>query len=119
MAPWSALRFATLAAGAPRTLPGGDVRVIGYRVEPARDAGSGTLVRVESAVPSADANAGVATPLVTGVRALRVRATDGTEWRTTWAAADLPRAVDVALAVDDGRGGASELSTTVALPAAR
>jgi type II secretory pathway component PulJ len=100
--PWSALRL--LASG-----PTDDVRRIGYRVA------SGVLVRRESArLAPADATPPEVS-LLDGVTLFRVRCFDGTTWTPTWTSAELPQAVEVTLAVDDG----DALSATVVLPAGR
>jgi general secretion pathway protein J len=104
--PWSALRL--LSAG-----PTDDVRRIGYRVA------SGVLMRREAPrLAPADA-ATPDVPLLDGVTLFRVRCFDGAMWATTWASADLPQAVEVTLAVDDGGGGSDELGATIVLPAGR
>jgi prepilin-type N-terminal cleavage/methylation domain-containing protein len=102
--PWSELRFATVA--------GGDLRLVAYRIEPA-----GRLVRravSRFAAPDAAEPPGV--PALGGVRLFRVRCFDGRAWRSAWTAPGLPRAVELALGIDDGAGGVVELATTVALP---
>jgi hypothetical protein len=112
--PWSALGLAT--AGGPRAAAGGLLRVT-YRVVPGD--GGGILVRAERAdpvVPGAAEPPG--TEVLRGVRRFRVRCFDGGAWTETWAPGPLPRAVEITLGVDDGRGGSEELVTAVALPAA-
>jgi type II secretory pathway component PulJ len=98
---WSEVRLATAA--------GDDLRLVGYRVE------TGTLVRREGgrfAPPGTPEPAGNA--VLAGVRAFRVRCFDGSAWKTAWTAPELPRAVELALGVDDGAGGVEELTTAVA-----
>jgi prepilin-type N-terminal cleavage/methylation domain-containing protein len=101
--PWSQLRFATDAPD--------DVRLVGYRVE------DGRLVRRTASrfAPPDDPEPAGATAL-NAVRAFRIRAFDGTDWKTSWTAPGLPRAVEVTLGVDDGAGGVLELATAVTLP---
>jgi prepilin-type N-terminal cleavage/methylation domain-containing protein len=108
--PWSQLRFATDAAD--------DVLLVGYRVEPA--SGAGRLVRRAASrfAPADDPEPSGATAL-DAVRAFRVRAFDGTAWKTSWTAPGLPLAVEIALGVDDGAGGVLDLATTVTLPLGR
>ena len=102
--PWSALRL--LAAGSSD-----DVRRVGYRVA------SGVLVRREAPrLAPADATP-PDVPVLDAVTLFRIRCFDGTTWTPLWASADLPRAVEVTLAVDDGAGGSDELSATIMLPA--
>jgi hypothetical protein len=48
-----------------------------------------------------------------------VRCFDGVEWSAGWSLPRLPRAVELALAVDDGSGAPDALATTVALPLGR
>jgi len=117
--PWSSLSFPTAARGpVAGATPAGDTSVVSYRVEPDRARpGVGTLVRRETMVPVPGSEApGV--PVVAGLRALRVRCLDAAGWHVVWQGEDLPRAVEVAISQDDGRGGAEELATTVALQAA-
>ena len=105
---WSELRLASAA--------GDDVRLVAYRVEAAAS-GPGVLVRREGgrfAPPDAPEPAGAAT--LAGVRTFRVRCFDGGEWKAAWTAPALPHAVELALGVDDGAGGALELTTAVTLP---
>lgn len=102
--PWSALRL--LASG-----PADDVRRIGYRVA------SGVLVRREAARLALPDATPTDVPLLDAVGLFRVRCFDGETWTASWASADLPQAVEVTLAVDDGAGGSDELSATVVLPA--
>jgi len=52
------------------------------------------------------------------VRTFRVRCFDGSEWKAAWTLPALPRVVELAVGVDDGAGGALELTTAVALPLA-
>jgi len=104
--PWSQLRFATDASD--------DVRLVGYRVE------DGRLVRrAASRFAPPDDPEPPGTPALDAVRAFRVRAFDGTTWTTSWSAPGVPRAVEIALDVDDGAGGVLELATTVSLPLGR
>jgi len=108
--PWWELRLATAASD--------DVRLLAYRVE-APAAGPGVLVRREGgrfAPPDAPEPAG--TPALAGVRTFRVRCFDGSEWKAAWTLPALPRVVELAVGVDDGAGGALELTTAVALPLA-
>jgi type II secretory pathway pseudopilin PulG len=112
--PWSALSLATI--GRPRAAAS-DLLLVTYRVVPA--AGGGVLVRGERARPVPPGTAEPpGTELLRGVRRFRVRCFDGEAWTETWAPGPLPRAVEIALGVDDGRGGSEELVTAVALPAA-
>ena len=111
--PWSSLRLAAMT--------GDEARVVSYRVEPARTgpAGvpSGVLVRRAAsrfAPPEMREPPGVAA--LTGVKLFRVRCFDGTAWTSAWTVPGLPRAVEVAVGVDDGAGGTEELATTVTLP---
>jgi len=55
-------------------------------------------------------------PTLAGVRTFRVRCFDGGEWKAAWTAPALPHAVELAVGVDDGAGGALELTTAVTLP---
>jgi len=106
--PWSELRLATAASD--------DVRLVAYRVEAAAP-GPGVLVRREGtrfAPPDTPEPAGAAA--LAGVRSFRVRCFDGGEWKAAWTTPALPRAVELALGVDDGAGGALELTTAVTLP---
>jgi general secretion pathway protein J len=99
------LRFTWLAS---------EPRMVAYGVERA------ALVRREVsrfAPPDAPAPAGVV--VLEQVRDFRVRCFDGAEWSAGWGLPRLPRAVEVALVVDDGSGGAEELTTTVAIPLGR
>ena len=115
-APWQSLRFVTGARGP--AVGADDLPVVEYRVVP-DNASRGMLVRVVTprlgapAAPRDDPP-----PLVDAVRRLQVRCFDGRTWSSTWQAAALPRAVEVALGVDDGAGGVEEVATTVTLPAA-
>ena len=87
---------------------------LAYGVE--RDA----LVRREtSRFAPADAASPAPIVLLEGVRRFRIRCFDGSEWTDAWQVAPLPRAVEIALTTDDGRGGADELATAVALPRGR
>jgi prepilin-type N-terminal cleavage/methylation domain-containing protein len=108
--PWSQLRFATDA--------GDDVRLVGYRVEPA-GAGGRLVRRAASRFSPPDDPEPPGTTALDAVRAFRVRAFDGTTWTTSWTAPGLPRAVEIALGVDDGAGGMMELATAVTLPLGR
>ena len=45
-----------------------------------------------------------------------MRCFDGGEWKAAWTAPALPHAVELAVGVDDGAGGALELTTAVTLP---
>ena len=117
--PWSTLSFPTAARGpAAGATPAGDTSVVSYRVEPIADRpGIGTLVRRESMAP-VPASEPAAVPVLGGLRALRVRCLDGGGWHAVWQSDELPRAVEIALAQDDGGGGTEELVTSVALQAA-
>jgi type II secretory pathway component PulJ len=104
---WSELRLASAA--------GDDVRLVAYRIEAAAS-GPGVLVRREGrrfAPPHAPEPAGAAA--LVGVRTFRVRCFDGGEWKAAWTAPALPRAVELALGVEDGAGGVLELTTAVTL----
>src|SRR5262249_18126698 len=102
--PWSELRFATDATD--------DVRLVGYRVE----AGGNLVRRTASRFSPPDDPEPTGTTALDAVRAFRIRAFDGTTWTTSWTAPGLPRAVEIALGVDDGTGGTMELATAVTLP---
>jgi type II secretory pathway pseudopilin PulG len=113
--PWTTLRFATL------TRDGGAARVVVYRVEPdpARQ-GIGTLLRRETFSPAPpDPSYPTGFPVLEKVRDFRVRCFDGTTWRADWAPGELPRAVEVEVAIDDGLDGATELRIATTLPTAR
>ena len=105
----SRLRVTTIVRSEPGPTPASDRRSVAYEV----DHDTGALVRRERSAPRP---ADTVEPLVVlaGVRALSVRCSDGSEWRPRWDATALPRAVEVALAVDDGAGGVERLATTVA-----
>ena len=108
-APWSSLRMASLT--------GDETRVLSYRVEPATAGRGAVLIRRAAsrfAPPDAPEPSGVAA--VADVKLFRVRCFDGTAWTSVWTAPGLPRAVEVALGIDDGAGGTEELATTVTLP---
>jgi len=109
-APGSHLRVTALVRSDARAAPASDRRAISYEVDPA----AGVLLRRERAAPAPD-HAPQPQPLVVlgGVRRLAVRCFDGTEWRTRWDADTLPRAVELALGVDDGAGGVEGLATTI------
>jgi len=103
--PWWELRLATAR--------GDDLQLVGYRVE-AGGPGPGVLERragARFAPPDSREPAGVAA--LAGVRTFRVRCFDGSAWRSAWTAPALPRAVELALGVDDGAGGVEELTTAV------
>ena len=105
---WSELRLASAA--------GDDVRLVAYRVEAAAS-GPGVLVRREGGrFAPADAPEPKGAPTLAGVRTFRVRCFDGGEWKAAWTAPALPHAVELAVGVDDGAGGALELTTAVTLP---
>ena len=106
------LRVTALVRSDPGTSPASDRRSISYEV----DRTTGVLVRRERAAPAPEAGP-PPEPLavLAGVRRLAVRCFDGTEWRTRWDADVLPRAVEIALGVDDGAGGTEELATTIAV----
>ena len=108
-AAWSSLRLAAVT--------GDETRVVSYRVEPAKTGPAGVLVRRAAsrfAPPDTREPPGVAA--LTGVKLFRVRCFDGTAWTSAWTVPGLPRAVEVAVGVDDGAGGTEELATTVTLP---
>ena len=117
--PWWSLSFPTAARGpVAGSTPAGDTSVVSYRVEPDRERpGVGTLVRRETTAP-VPASEAPGIPVVAGLRALRMRCLDGAGWHSAWQAEDLPRAVEVSIIQDDGRGGTEELATAVALQAA-
>jgi hypothetical protein len=84
------------------------VRLLSYRMEP-----TGELRRREGLrfpPPEAPEPAGLV--VLDGVRVFRVRCFDGGTWRAEWTSPRLPRAVEIALGVDDG----AELVTRIALP---
>ena len=102
--PWSELRFARAADDG--------VDLVAYRVEP-----PGLLVRrAASRFAPPDTREPPGTPALENVRLFRVRCFDGAAWRSAWTAPQLPRAVEIALGLDDGAGGVDELTTAVALP---
>lgn len=101
-APFSSLRL--LASG-----PTDDVRRVGYRVA------AGVLVRRDAPRLAPTDATPPDVPLLDGVTLFRIRCFDGVTWSPTWASAELPQAVEVRLAVDDG----DALSATVVLPAGR
>ena len=105
---WSELRFATQAPD--------DVRLVGYRVEPAADGSARLVRRAASRFAPADEPEPAGATALDGVRHFRVRAFDGGAWTPAWSAPDLPRAVEISLGLDDGAGGVLELATTVTLP---
>jgi len=112
--PWTTLRFTTHTRG------GGAAHIVAYRVEPdpARP-GIGTLLRQEALSPAPpDPSNPTGFPVLENVRDFRVRCFDGHAWRAAWTQPGLPRAVEVALALDDGAGAIEELATTVAIPTA-
>ena len=106
--PWSTLRFATRDG---RRAAADEVRLLAYRVED-----SGALRRREALrFPPPDAREPDGLTVLEGVRVFRVRCYDGSAWHDQWAAPLLPRAVEIAIGVDDGAGGTDELVTRVAL----
>ena len=113
--PWSALRLATFAPAPGRADEG---RAVAYDVEPLPgQPGKGALVRREGtrfAPPGTPEPLG--TPLLEGIETFRVRCFDGSTWSVAWTMPALPRAVEIAIGVDDGAGGTDELATAVALP---
>lgn len=115
-APWQSLRFVTGARGP--AVAADDLPVVEYRIVP-DGAARGALVRVETPRLGAPAASGEEPPpLVDAVRRLQIRCFDGRTWSSTWHETALPRAVEVALGVDDGAGGVDEVATTVTIPAA-
>jgi type II secretory pathway component PulJ len=106
------LRVTALVRSDPGTSPASDRRSISYEV----DRTAGVLVRRERAAPAPeDGPPPAPLAVLAGVRQFAVRCFDGTEWRTRWDADVLPRAVEIALGVDDGAGGTEELATTIAV----
>ena len=100
--PGARLLFATGTAA--------DLRAVSYTVEPDRThPGAGVLVRRESA-PGATEPPGYA--VLDGVRTFGVRCFDGTAWQTS-STDRLPRAIEVTVGLDDGRGGTEELAITI------
>jgi type II secretion system protein J len=105
---WSMLRFATRDG---RRAAADEIRLLAYRVE-----GSGVLRRREALrFPPPDAREPDGLTVLEGVRLFRVRCFDGSAWRDQWTVPLLPRAVEIAIGVDDGIGGTDELVTRVAL----
>jgi type II secretion system protein J len=105
---WSILRFATRDG---RRAAADEVRLVAYRV-----VGSGVLERRETLrFPPPDAREPDGLTVLEGVRIFRVRCFDGSAWRDQWTVPVLPRAVEIAIGVDDGAGGTDELTTRVAL----
>jgi len=104
---WSRLRLVTGTAD--------DLRAVAYAVEPdpAR-AGGHVLVRADAPAGAEDAPG---QPVLDDVRIFTVRCFDGTGW-TPGCVAQLPRAVEVTLGVDDGRGGVDRLAVRVTPAAA-
>jgi type II secretion system protein J len=106
--PWSTLRFATRDG---RRTAADEVRLVAYRVAP-----SGALERREALrFPPPDAREPDGLTVLEGIRLFRVRCFDGSAWRDQWTVPLLPRAVEIAIGVDDGAGGTDELVTRVAL----
>ena len=104
--PWAELRFATA-----------DAMLVAYRVAAGEDR-TGTLLRTAtSRFTPADSGTPAAVAVLPRVVGFRVRCFDGAEWRTAWTVPGLPRAVELAFAVDDGAGGTDELGTTIVVPA--
>src|SRR5262245_380944 len=98
--PWGELRFAAVPRGDPVPSAAGDARDLVYRVEGAPPAG--TVARREAS-PFAPADGEPAhAPLVDGVRRFTIRCLDENGWHDTWDRSALPRAVEVALEVEDG-----------------
>jgi hypothetical protein len=89
-------------------------RMVAYGVE------NGVLVRREASrfAPS-DASEPAGVAVLERVRDFDVRCFDGAEWSPGWSLPRLPRAVELALAVDDGEGASDGLATTVAIPLGR
>ncbi len=106
----SRLRVTALVRSDARSALASDRRSISYEV----DRVARVLVRRERVTPAPD-DGPQPEPLavLAGVRRLAVRCFDGREWRTRWDADVLPRAVELALGVDDGAGGIEELATTI------
>jgi type II secretory pathway component PulJ len=104
-APWSALRFATRDARRAGT---DEVRLVSYRMEPTGELRRRDTLRFPP--PDAPEPGGVA--VLDGVRVFRVRCFDGDTWRGEWRIPRLPRAVEIAVGVDDD----AELVTRIALP---
>jgi hypothetical protein len=117
--PADPLRFVVAAApdGAAiqrlATLDGDDdVRLVAYRVE--HTGATGVLRRRTAprlATPVTAEPAG--DPVMSGLRAFRVRCFDGTTWATTWTRPGLPHAVEVSLVLDDGSEEGEMLAVTV------
>ena len=104
-AAWSTLRFATRDARRAGT---DEVRLLSYRMEP-----NGALRRREGLrFPPPDAPEPAGLAVLDGVRVFRVRCFDGGDWRTEWTIPRLPRAVEIALGVDED----AELVTRIVLP---
>jgi prepilin-type N-terminal cleavage/methylation domain-containing protein len=103
--PWSALGFATRDG---RRADADEVRLLSYRITPAGELRRREAMRFDPAeAPESDGLA-----VLDGVRIFRVRCFDGGAWRGEWTMPLLPRAVEIALGVDD----AEELVTRVVLP---
>ena len=106
----SRLRLTTVVRTDASSPAASDRRAVSYEVDPA----AAVLVRRERTAPlPADAPEPEPLAVLTGVRRLAVRCSDGAAWRGRWDAAALPRAVELVLHVDDGAGGVEELATTV------
>jgi type II secretory pathway component PulJ len=112
--PWGELRFAAVPRGDVVPSSGGDARSLVYRVEGAPPAG--TLGRREASLFAAGDAEPVPMPLVEGVRRFTVRCLGDDGWHDTWDRALLPRAVEVALEIEDGGLHTTALSI-VATPA--
>jgi len=103
----SELRFATA-----------DATLVSYRVDPPNDRPGRLVRRAASRFRAPDSPEPDPIGAVDGVGRFRVRCFDGRAWRAGWAQPGLPRAVELALALDDGAGASEELTTTVAIPTA-
>jgi hypothetical protein len=96
----------------PGGRPAADRRAVAYVV----DRRAAALLRRERGAPEpADAPAAPPLAVLAGVRSLTVRSAGAEGWRARWPAGPLPRAVELRLSLDQGAGGADELSTTVAV----
>src|SRR5262245_9823175 len=112
--PWGELRFAAVPRGDVVPSAAGDARDLVYRIEGAPPAG--TLARREASVFAPADGESVPASLVGGVRRFTIRCLDDDGWHDTWNRAALPRAVEVALEVEDG-GAHTTALRIVATPA--